>query len=46
MDSPEFQKNPIGVDFDPEDLIKRLQGGETAASIMKRDENGVRSIPP
>jgi len=24
MESPEFSKNPIGVDFDPEDIIKRF----------------------
>lgn len=46
MMSREFKNNPIGVDFDPEDLIRRLQAGESAASIMKRDENGTRSIPP
>lgn len=46
MNSQEFKNNPIGVDFDPEDLIKRLQNGESAASVMKRDENGVKSIPP
>jgi catechol-2,3-dioxygenase len=44
MMSPEFKKNPIGVDFDPEDLVLRLQKGEDAKSIMKRDENGVRSV--
>lgn len=46
MMSPEFKKNPIGVDFDPEDLIARLQNGESAASVMKRDENGKRSVHP
>ncbi|KAN0119190.1 Glyoxalase/Bleomycin resistance protein/Dihydroxybiphenyl dioxygenase [Hyaloscypha variabilis] len=45
MTSSEFVENPIGVDFDPEDLIKRLQSGEDVAAIRKRPNIGPRSIP-
>lgn len=38
MASPEFEKNPIGIMFDPEELIKRLKSGESHASIKKRGE--------
>ncbi|KAI0127043.1 Glyoxalase/Bleomycin resistance protein/Dihydroxybiphenyl dioxygenase [Xylariales sp. AK1849] len=45
----EFLENPIGVDFDPEDLIRRLQSGEDDRDIKKRPNIGKRgldSIPP
>jgi len=45
MTSLAFAKNPIGVDFDPEDLIKRLNSGESDASIKKRPESGSRTMP-
>jgi len=34
MASKDYAENPIGVDFDPEDLIKRLQSGEDKVSIL------------
>ncbi|OCK73313.1 putative biphenyl-2,3-diol 1,2-dioxygenase III [Lepidopterella palustris CBS 459.81] len=46
MASKEFMENPIGTDFEPEDLIKRLKSGESHASIKKRIEIGPRSLPP
>jgi len=42
MQSKAFSENPIGVDFDPEDLIKRLEAGEDEKSLMKRPEGGKR----
>jgi catechol-2,3-dioxygenase len=45
MTSPAFVNNPIGVDFDPEDLIKRLNSGEAESSIKKRPESGSRTLP-
>jgi catechol-2,3-dioxygenase len=45
MASSEFAENPIGVDFDPEDLIKRLHSGEDVAAIRKRPNIGPRYIP-
>ncbi|KAH6697414.1 Glyoxalase/Bleomycin resistance protein/Dihydroxybiphenyl dioxygenase [Plectosphaerella plurivora] len=44
MSSPEFAENPFGVDFDPEDVIRRLQEGESEASIKKRANIGPRGI--
>lgn len=45
MMTPEFAENPIGVDFVPEDLIKRLESGESDESIKKRPKIGPRGIP-
>lgn len=41
MDSEEFAENPIGVDFDPEEIIRRFKSGEPAASILKRERQGL-----
>lgn len=41
---PEFAENPFGVEFDPEDLIKRLDDGEDESLLMKRPEVGPRSF--
>jgi catechol-2,3-dioxygenase len=41
--TPEFAMNPIGTDFDPEDLIKRLESGEDESVIKKRVETGPRT---
>ncbi|KAH7091353.1 Glyoxalase/Bleomycin resistance protein/Dihydroxybiphenyl dioxygenase [Paraphoma chrysanthemicola] len=45
MSSKEFEENPIGTDFDPEDLIARLSKGESELSLKKRVEIGPRGIP-
>lgn len=48
MRSKEFGENPIGVDFKPEDLIRRLQENENHRTIKKRPNIGPRtadSIP-
>jgi catechol-2,3-dioxygenase len=39
-----FAQNPIGTDFDPEDLIRRLESGESHRSIKNRIESGPRTI--
>jgi catechol-2,3-dioxygenase len=44
MKGPEFGENPIGVDFDPEDLVRRLERKEDVPSIKKRPNIGPRSI--
>jgi hypothetical protein len=44
--SKEFEGNPIGVDFDPEELIERLRSGEDETSIKKRKNIGVRQGIP
>lgn len=45
MQSAAFAENPIGVDFDPEDMIKRIKAGEDDASLKKRGDIGPRGIP-
>jgi hypothetical protein len=44
MTSPEFRGNPIGVDFDPEEMIKRIESGESFESLRKRPDIGPRSL--
>ena len=49
LEGPEFAENPIGVDYDPEELIKRLENGEAFESMVKRPQAGPRgidTIPP
>ncbi|KPM39818.1 hypothetical protein AK830_g6727 [Neonectria ditissima] len=36
MLSAEFKANPVGTEFDPEDLVRRLKSGEDHAAIKKR----------
>lgn len=45
MKTKAFEENPIGVDIDPEDLIKRLQNGEKEETLTKRAEIGPRGLP-
>ncbi|KAM5346060.1 hypothetical protein ACJ41O_009065 [Fusarium nematophilum] len=45
MMSEAFRINPIGTDFDPNGLVRRLEDGEDQASIKKRVEIGDRSLP-
>ena len=44
MTSPEFAENPIGVEFDPEEMIKRIQSGESFDSLKKRPTIGPRDV--
>lgn len=44
MYSEAFAKNPIGADFDPEELIRRIESGEDEASIKKRPDVGPRDV--
>lgn len=44
MASAEFAQNPIGTDFDPEELCRRLNNGEDHQSIKKRIEVGPRGL--
>jgi len=46
MKSKEFAENPIGVDYKPEDLIRRLEAKEDHVSIKKRPHTGPRDLPP
>ena len=44
MKAPKFQENPIGVDFDPEDMIKRIKSGEPLESLVERGDIGPRGL--
>ncbi|OQU94450.1 hypothetical protein CLAIMM_00805 [Cladophialophora immunda] len=44
--SKEFEENPIGVDFEPEELVERLRSGEEDWRIKKRKNVGVRQGIP
>lgn len=36
MEGPDFALNPIGVEFDPEDWLRRLQSGTAAPELLRR----------
>ena len=37
MHSPAFDRNPIGVEYDPDDLVKRFNAGVPVAQLVLRD---------
>lgn len=39
-----FAANTIGVDYDPEDLLRRLRSGESEASVKLRPPSGPRGV--
>lgn len=45
MTSVYFTENPIGTDFDPEQLIAALRNGEDERVLKKRREIGPRGMP-
>ncbi|KIW76364.1 hypothetical protein Z517_11110 [Fonsecaea pedrosoi CBS 271.37] len=46
MNSKYFAENPIGTDFDPEELIRKIEGGVAdEAELKKRVEIGPRGLP-
>ncbi|MCJ1442778.1 MAG: hypothetical protein MMC23_003275 [Stictis urceolatum] len=45
MNSEEFAKNPIGVEFDPEDIIRRIEAGKDEAELVKRPAGGKAATP-
>lgn len=45
MMSKSFAENPFGVDFDPEELIRRLDAGEDEKVLKVRPEIGPRGPP-
>jgi catechol-2,3-dioxygenase len=42
--APEFAENPIGVDFDPAELMRRLRAGESEGSLKRRPHIGPRGM--
>ncbi|KIX99715.1 uncharacterized protein Z520_04351 [Fonsecaea multimorphosa CBS 102226] len=45
LTSTTFRENPVGTDFDPEELKRRVNSGEDHASIKRRIEIGPRPFP-
>jgi catechol-2,3-dioxygenase len=43
--SASFRENPVGEDFDPEELARRVRSGEDEATIKRRADVGPREIP-
>lgn len=37
--SEAFRRNPIGIEFDPEDMVKRLQAGVPEAELLRRPDS-------
>lgn len=42
--SEAFAQNPIGVEFDPEDLLRRLRAGEPEEDLKRRPDVGARGL--
>ena len=42
--SPAFAENPIGVEFDPEELLRRLRAGEPESGLRQRPDIGRRGL--
>lgn len=42
MEGPEFEENPMGVDFDPDEFVRRVRSGEDERAIKKRPNIGPR----
>ncbi|MGE4431152.1 MAG: VOC family protein [Sphingobium sp.] len=42
--TPAFGTNPIGVDFDPEDLYRRYKAGEDEVALKERPASGPRGV--
>lgn len=45
MQSDLFAENPIGTDFDSDDFVRRRAAGESAKSLQRRVEIGLRGVP-
>ncbi|KAM5353694.1 hypothetical protein ACJ41O_000344 [Fusarium nematophilum] len=45
MMSDNFSSNPIGTDFDAEELIRALKNGQDERLLKKRQEIGPRALP-
>lgn len=39
MRSEAFRRNPIGIDFDPDDMVRRLRAGEPEARLLRRPDS-------
>ncbi|KAK7518773.1 Glyoxalase/Bleomycin resistance protein/Dihydroxybiphenyl dioxygenase [Phyllosticta citriasiana] len=44
METESFSKNPIGVDYDPDELVKRFESGEEWVGFAERARRGEREF--
>ena len=44
MSTDAFDTNPIGVDFDPEEMLRRIEAGEAEAELKLRPASGPRDV--
>ncbi|KAJ5382476.1 hypothetical protein N7517_000387 [Penicillium concentricum] len=44
MTGPEMAENPLGVEYDPEEMIRKLQEGVPEAELIKRPSIGPRGL--
>lgn len=42
--SEAFAENPVGVEFDPDELLRRLKAGEPEEALKKRPDIGARGL--
>ena len=42
--TPAFAENPIGVEFDPEELLRRYEAGEDDEGLRRRPDIGARGL--
>ena len=45
MEGPDFAQNPIGVDYDPEELLARHRVGASEAELLARPDGPMAAIP-
>jgi hypothetical protein len=45
MASEVFAANPVGVNYDPEDLLARFRNGESEAQLLRRPDGPPAAIP-
>jgi catechol-2,3-dioxygenase len=45
MNGKEFLENPIGTDFDPDDMIQKIKNGTPESELKRRVEIGSRALP-
>jgi catechol-2,3-dioxygenase len=43
MEGEEFAKNPIGVEFDPDEFVRKVKAGISDKELKKRPDVGVRT---
>ena len=39
MQSEAFRRNPIGIEFDPDDMLQRLRDGTPEVELMRRPDS-------